>query len=164
MTDMAKADKAGPEKTSPEKTEYYSIKRLRWNTLIFTGGKGVNAVLSLLIFSLIAANLSKPEFAVYAGTKAALEGFARSLAVELAGSVGVRVVRPGATRTGMHAKVGMPLEGTDRYPPAQKVAAEIARAVDHGRDATIGFGNRCAAALGRNLAGPLDAAMRRKRR
>ncbi|MGI9449480.1 MAG: oligosaccharide flippase family protein [Geminicoccaceae bacterium] len=65
---MAKADKA-----NPEKTEYYSIKRLRWNTLIFTGGKGVNAVLSLLIFSLIAANLSKPDFAIYAWLLAFIE-------------------------------------------------------------------------------------------
>jgi len=62
-TDMADAEKA----------EYYSIKRLRWNTLIFTGGKGVNAVLSLTIFSLIAANLSKPDFAIYAWLLAFIE-------------------------------------------------------------------------------------------
>lgn len=56
-----------------EKAEYYSIKRLRWNTLIFTGGKGINAVLSLTIFSLIAANLSKPDFAIYAWLIAFIE-------------------------------------------------------------------------------------------
>ena len=67
-TDMAKQ-----EKTGKEKGEYYSIKRLRWNTLIFTGGKGFNAVLSLGIFSLIAANLSKPDFAVYAWLLAFIE-------------------------------------------------------------------------------------------
>ncbi len=57
----------------PEKTEYYSIKRLRWNTLVFTGGKGVNAVLSLSIFYLIAANLAKSDFAVYAWLIAFIE-------------------------------------------------------------------------------------------
>ncbi len=54
-------------------TEYYSIKRLRWNTLVFTGGKGINAVLSLAIFSLIASNLTKPDFAVYAWLIAFIE-------------------------------------------------------------------------------------------
>lgn len=49
-----------------EKTEYYSVKRLRSNTLVFAFGKGINAMLSLLIFYLIAANLSKADFAVYA--------------------------------------------------------------------------------------------------
>ena len=57
----------------PDKGEYYSAKRLRWNTLIFTGGKGVNAVLSLLIFSLIAANLTKSDFAIYAWLLAFIE-------------------------------------------------------------------------------------------
>ncbi len=56
-----------------EKNEYYSVKRLRWNTLVFTGGKGINAVLSLSIFYLIAANLTKSDFAVYAWLIAFIE-------------------------------------------------------------------------------------------
>lgn len=51
---------------SLDQAEYYSIGRLRWNTLIFTGGKGVNAILSLGIFALIASSLSKADFAIYA--------------------------------------------------------------------------------------------------
>lgn len=52
--------------SASNKTEYYSVKRLRWNTLVFAGGKGVNAMLSLCIFYLIAANLTKSDFAIYA--------------------------------------------------------------------------------------------------
>ncbi|MDH3663286.1 MAG: oligosaccharide flippase family protein, partial [Alphaproteobacteria bacterium] len=52
--------------SSLDQAEYYSISRLRWNTLVFTGGKGINAALSLSIFALIASSLSKADFAVYA--------------------------------------------------------------------------------------------------
>lgn len=52
--------------SSVDRAEYYSISRLRLNTLIFTGGKGINAILSLSIFALIASALSKADFAVYA--------------------------------------------------------------------------------------------------
>lgn len=52
--------------SSFDQADYYSISRLRWNTLIFTGGKGVNAVLSLSIFALVASTLSKADFAIYA--------------------------------------------------------------------------------------------------
>lgn len=52
--------------SSLDQAEYYSISRLRWNTLVFTGGKGINAILSLSIFALIASSLSKADFAIYA--------------------------------------------------------------------------------------------------
>ena len=52
--------------SSLDQAEYYSISRLRLNTLIFTGGKGINATLSLSIFALIASTLTKADFAVYA--------------------------------------------------------------------------------------------------
>lgn len=118
----------------------------------------------VVFVSSMAPALPCPDFAVYAGTKAGLDGFARSLAVELEGEVGVQVIRPGATRTGMHGKLGLSGDRVEGFPPAEKVAAEIARAIDRGGDATIGFANRWVAALGRNLPGPLDAAMRRSRR
>ncbi len=58
---------------STETTEYYSLKRLRWNTLVFTGGKGINAALNLSIFALIASSLSKTDFAIYAWLVAFVE-------------------------------------------------------------------------------------------
>jgi len=64
----------------------------------------------LVFVSSVVADLPCPDFAVYAATKAALEGFARSLREELRGVVEVQVVVPGATRTGMHAKSGLSRE------------------------------------------------------
>lgn len=58
---------------SLDQAEYYSIGRLRWNTLVFTGGKGINAIFSLGIFALIASNLSKADFAIYAWLLAFVE-------------------------------------------------------------------------------------------
>ncbi len=121
----------------------------------------------VVFVSSIAATMPCAEYAVYAATKAALEGFARSLRIELAGEVDVQVVRPGATRTGMHAKTGVPPGRIDveRFPPAQKVAGEIVRAIDSNRSrTTIGLGNKLLVAAGRNLAVPLDGALRRKER
>ncbi|MEM7306817.1 MAG: SDR family NAD(P)-dependent oxidoreductase [Planctomycetota bacterium] len=120
----------------------------------------------LVLISSIAAAVPCPDYAVYAASKAALEGFARALRIELKGRVGVQVVRPGPTRTGMHSKIGAPPEKVpaERFPAAPSVAAGIARAIDRGhRRATIGLGNRALGAAGAHLAAPLDALMRRKR-
>lgn len=46
--------------------EYYSLKRLRSSTMVFVIGKVLNAGLSFSILVLIASNLSKSDFAVYA--------------------------------------------------------------------------------------------------
>ncbi|MEZ5935261.1 MAG: oligosaccharide flippase family protein [Alphaproteobacteria bacterium] len=46
--------------------EYYSLKRLRSSTMIFAIGKVLNAGLSFAILVLIASNLSKSDFAIYA--------------------------------------------------------------------------------------------------
>ena len=118
----------------------------------------------LAFISSIAAALPCPDYAVYAASKAALEGFARSLRVELAGRLTVTVVRPGPARTGMHAKVGAPPDRVrpERFPPAARVARGIARAVESGRRrVTVGGGNRLLVAAGTHLAVPLDAWLRR---
>lgn len=119
----------------------------------------------LLFVGSIAAGLPAPEFAVYAATKAALEGFARSLREELRGRVQVQLVRPGATRTGMHAKSGLKREVIDweRFPPAESVARSLLKAVQAGSETlTVGAGNRMLFAAGRYLSTPLDWAMRKK--
>ncbi len=95
--------------------------------------------------SSVVAIMPGPDYAVYAATKAALEGFARSLRQELLGQVAVQIVRPGATRTGMHAKMGLETSVMDwrRFPPADKIAPTMLRQIERGRPAvTVGLGNR----------------------
>ena len=121
---------------------------------------------TVVFISSIAAALPCPDYAVYTASKAALEGFARALRVELEGRVSVQVIRPGPTQTGMHEKVGaggrVPV---DRFPPAQLVAGRIAHAIDRGgRRRTIGLGNRVLTSAGENLAIPIDALMRWRRK
>ena len=89
------------------------ITRLLLPELLVSGGK-------LVFVSSVTASLPTPSFAAYGASKAALEGFARSLKVELAGRVQVQVIRPGATRTGMHQKVGMAKEKTLRFASPEK--------------------------------------------
>jgi short-subunit dehydrogenase len=113
----------------------------------------------------VAAALPVADYAVYGATKAALEGFARSLRVELRGQVGVQVIHPGATRTAMHAKAGAPLEriGWAHFPPPARVAQQIRRAIAGGAPvATIGTGNRLLRGAGRHLGRITDALARRR--
>ncbi len=49
-----------------DEQDYYSLKRLRSSTMIFAVGKIVNAALSLTILVLLASNLTKSDFAIYA--------------------------------------------------------------------------------------------------
>jgi short-subunit dehydrogenase len=102
----------------------------------------------------VAAALPVPDYAVYGATKAAIEGFARSLRVEQRGQVGVQVIHPGATRTAMHSKIGAPLErmGWRRFPPPERVAAQIVAAIEAGAPvATIGALNRLLRFVGRHV-------------
>jgi short-subunit dehydrogenase len=95
--------------------------------------------------SSVVAIMPGPNYAVYTATKAGLEGFARSLRQELRGQVAVQIVRPGATRTGMHAKMGLPTSVMDwqRFPPAEQIAPRMLRQIERGRPAvTVGLGNR----------------------
>jgi short-subunit dehydrogenase len=113
----------------------------------------------------VAAALPAPDYAVYGATKAALEGFARSLRLEVRQRVRVQVIHPGATRTGMHAKAGMPLTriGWQRFPPPEQVAQLIIRAVARGAPvATLGRSNRLLRWAGRH-AGPLVDWLARRR-
>lgn len=112
----------------------------------------------IVFISSVAAQLPAADYAVYAASKAALEGFARSLRSEADGLM-VQVIRPGATRTAMHARSGVPADriAWDRFPPAEQVAAKIERAIAGNQPVvTIGAGNRLLAAAGRHLPDLVD--------
>ena len=121
----------------------------------------------IVLISSLAAALPVPDYAVYGASKAALDGFARSLRVELAGRVAVQVIHPGAIRTGMHAKLGdghAPID-TRRFPAVEQVAPLVARAISGRRRAvTIGGLNSLVWLAGTYAARPLDWLLKRRRR
>ena len=82
----------------------------------------------LVLIGSIAAAMPCPSYAVYAASKAALDGLARSLRVELQHEVDVQIVHPGATRTGMHQKAGANL-------PVRVPAGQPRRGQEIGWDA-----------------------------
>ncbi len=91
----------------------------------------------------IAANLSAPDYAVYAASKAALSGFARNLKIESA--LPVQTIYPGAIQTTFHDKSGVPQGRFDisRFPSAKNVASKVYRAIQSGKsEVTIGFMNK----------------------
>lgn len=93
--------------------------------------------------SSVHAALPTPDFAVYTATKAALDGFARNLRIEQAGVVDVLSLWAGPTRTGMHAKSGVPAGRlkVERFATPEATAAGIAAAIARRRCASIGAGN-----------------------
>jgi short-subunit dehydrogenase len=112
----------------------------------------------IVYISSVVAQLPAADYAVYAASKAALEGFARSLRSET-DDMAVQVIRPGATRTAMHARSGVPRDriAWERFPPAEQVAAHIERAIAGNRPVvTIGAGNRLLASAGRHLPALVD--------
>jgi len=120
----------------------------------------------VVFVSSVVADLPCADFAVYAATKAALDGFARSLHVEWRGRIDVQVVHPGAVKTGFHVKASVPPElvSSPRIPSAQQAAAGIRRLVaTRRRSPTLGFLNRLTRFAGRRLGRPMDWALRRSR-
>ena len=64
----------------------------------------------IVFISSVISNMPCPDYAVYGATKSAIDSFARNLRIELEGIVSVQAIHPGATRTGMHAKMGLSKE------------------------------------------------------
>ena len=116
-----------------------------------------------VFISSVMSGLPGPDYAVYTATKAALEGFARSLRAESHQHVGVQIIRPGATHTGMHAKMGISqaeMQWQD-FPSAPKVANTITKAIASSRPAvTIGRSNKLFYLAGRRTKPLLDNRMR----
>lgn len=90
--------------------------------------------------SSVVSALPTPGVLVYGATKAALDGFARSLRVELEGKATVQVLHPGGTRTAIFEKAGKesPLR---RGESAEAVAQQIADALT-GEAETVNIGRR----------------------
>lgn len=126
----------------------------------------VIAVRGKIVFvSSVVTAVPGPDYAVYTASKAGLEGFARSLRVELNGAAAVQVVRPGATRTGMHAKLGLGQEtlAWEKFPPASAAALRIANSISKNKAAeTVGLSNRALYFAGRNGRFFIDPLMRRR--
>ncbi len=100
-----------------------------------------------------------PDYAVYAASKEALNTLGRNLQIE--GDINVQIIHPGATRTGLHRKIGMDNEKAKGFPSAERVAKKITQAIDGRRFiVTIGWGNAWARFLGRYCEGMVNAMVR----
>ncbi len=119
----------------------------------------------IAFISSVMSSLPCPLYAVYGATKAGLDGFARNLRVEQKGRARIVLVRPGAIRTDMHRKLGMPLGEIkhDKFPPADQVAPKIIRYLESGGESTvIGAGNKILRFAGTNLRGLFRIILRKK--
>ncbi len=119
----------------------------------------------VVFISSVATAVPTPEYAVYGASKAALEGFARSLRVEWQGKIAVQTICPGATRTGMHQKIGLTRQQIDweKFPAAETVAGQIVRTIETIRPSvTIGFGNKLLRAAGWNGRFLLDPLLQKR--
>lgn len=119
----------------------------------------------IVFISSLAANMPVPDYALYGASKAALSGFARNVRLEQ-DTLAIQTIYPGATRTPMHAKSGVPegLFKLERFPGAEEVAKKIYEAIKTNRsELTIGSGNAMLRALGRYAKGPFDSLMRSRR-
>jgi len=116
-----------------------------------------------IFISSVVAGLPGPDYAVYTATKAALESFVRNWQIELRAAkspVQVQVMRPGATRTNMHAKSGADPEalGWARFPTPERVAQQIVQAAHHHRRRafTLGLLNQLLYSSGRTFPTLID--------
>ncbi|MEO0560944.1 MAG: SDR family NAD(P)-dependent oxidoreductase, partial [Chloroflexota bacterium] len=112
--------------------------------------------------SSVATAMPAPDYAVYNAAKSALDGFVTNLRTELHPyDIGVTLIHPGATRTGMHAKANYQGD-TSKFTSPAEVAAAIQRTLDAENDAAvIGFVNKALRFVGTTFAGAVDTAMRR---
>ena len=117
----------------------------------------------IVFVSSVVSQLPLHKFAVYTASKAALDGFARSLAVETQGGIGVQVLHPGATNTAMHAKIGAEEAVYSKYPSANNVAAKMVKAIRRNkRHVAIGLGNKFLRRLSLTAPLLLEKMMRQK--
>jgi short-subunit dehydrogenase len=115
----------------------------------------------VLVGSIVAA-LPCPDYSVYGATKAAVDALGRSLRHELAPRVSVQVIHPGATRSGLHAKIGVDPSKVDwsGFPSAKSVAKKIHRTIEgSGRRKLLGTGEQLVWQAGKKFPRVVDALM-----
>jgi short-subunit dehydrogenase len=112
----------------------------------------------VVFISSVAANAPAPLYAVYAATKSALDGFARSLRVESQTTLHVQVIHIGAARTSMHTKIGVAEKlNAQKFPSAEWTVERIAQAVAQGgSEKTIGGINQLLRWLGLHFPNLID--------
>lgn len=119
----------------------------------------------IVFVSSVATNLPAPDYAVYTASKAALEGFVRSFRAEQKGQRLVQLLQPGATRTGLHQKLGISPDRMDwrNFPPADQVAAKMIKAIEAKRPfAVIGASNKLIRWAGKIAPALLDRMLARQ--
>lgn len=80
------------------------------------------------------AHQGASNFAVYAATKAALNGFARALRSEWQGRISVQIIHPGPTSTALHARAGYdPGRMGAYFMSAEKVGEAMLAQMGRGR-------------------------------
>ncbi len=113
--------------------------------------------------SSLAAAVPAPEYAAYAATKAALDGFARNLRIETTGA-DVLSIWPGGIRTPLHARSGVPAErmaGWSLADPAAAAEAIASRVVARNSGA-LGAATTLARWAGRHAEDLIDLAVQRR--
>ena len=123
----------------------------------------LNPHAKLVFISSIAADLPAADYATYSASKAALSSFARNLRLELPPDIHVQVIYPGATRTTMHAKSGVPVGklNTNSFASVTNVAKQIERAINSNKAfVTLGTNNRIMRFAGRHASSMVDMFMR----
>ena len=118
----------------------------------------------VLVGSIVAA-LPCPDYSVYTATKAAVDGLCRSLQHELAPGVSIQVIRPGATRSGLHAKIGVDPSKVDwsGFPSSKNVAKKIHCTIEGwGSCKLLRTGERLIWQAGKKFPRVVDALMRKR--
>ncbi len=111
----------------------------------------------LVFISSVAAHLATADYAEYVASKAALEGFAKSLRAEA--DVRVQIIRPGATKTDIFSKAGITTEQVNpsSFKSAEDVAKSIYTSVNTSDlDTTIQVSNKVLSFVGRFFSPILD--------
>lgn len=114
----------------------------------------------------VAAIRGVPYLAAYGASKAALATYSQSLRAEVARQgIQVQVIYPGYTETPIfdnEKKIGSARRPPGPYAPVERVAQQIAGAIEKGRpEVVLGASGRCLAFLRGTLPGLVDRIMER---